>query len=90
MPPTPPPQRVAEAVVDRLCGYASREALTAEELLIALDPGAAHLARRYSRRLRRLLREAEDPMAQFERLTGRTLCTSPAMGTVDPPEGALS
>lgn len=59
-----------------MCGFAHPEAVAAEEFLIALDPEAACLARRYGRRLRRLLREAEDPTTQFERLTGRTLCAS--------------
>ena len=78
-PPCPDPDshpladRIAEAVVDRLLGFASEDTLLWERVLVALDPEAARLARAYERRVRWLMEHAEDPVDRFERLTGRRL-----------------
>lgn len=79
--PAPPPDsdshpladRIAEAVVDRLLGFASEDTLLWERALVALDPEAARLAHAYERRVRWLMENAEDPVDRFERLTGRRL-----------------
>ena len=78
VPPILTPLQVAEAVVDRLCGFASPDAVAVGELLISVDPESIRLARLYETRVRRLAAEAEDPVAKFERLTGRTLGPPPA------------
>ena len=52
----------------------------AQSLTMMNDPFvismAARLAQRYERRVRSLMEHAEDPVEQFERLTGRRLDTS--------------
>lgn len=68
-------QWVAEAVADRLCGFVPPGVAALSELLIALDPASTRLAKQYERRLRHLLERGEDPIAQFERLTGRAPIT---------------
>lgn len=68
-------ERIAEAVVDRLLGIASDDALLWERVLVAIDPEAARLARAYEGCVRWLMANAEDPIDQFERLTGRRLDT---------------
>lgn len=65
--------QLAEAVVDRLLGFASEDTQLWERVLVAIDPEAARLARAYERRARWLMEHAEDPVARFERLTGRRL-----------------
>lgn len=71
-------RQIAEAVAGRLLGIASDEMLLWERTLVASDPEAARLARACEDRLRWLMANAEDPVDQFERLTGRRL---------DAPEG---
>ena len=65
--------QIAEVVVDRLLGFASEDTQLWERVLVALDPEAARLARAYERRARWLMEHAEDPVARYERLTGRRL-----------------
>ncbi|MEP0546403.1 MAG: hypothetical protein ABJF88_05685 [Rhodothermales bacterium] len=85
MPPILSPQRVAEAVVDRHCGFTGSDEAALYTLLIAIHPTSARLARRYERRLAVLLSQMEDPVTQLERLTGRawTPCVHPTPPTPD-------
>ena len=66
-------ERIAQAVVDRLLGFAGPDTLLWERVLVAIDPEAARVARQVERRARWLMDNTENPVAQFERLTGRTL-----------------
>ena len=65
--------RLTGAVVDRLLGFASSETLAWERGVTAHDPKAARLADQVEHRVRRLMDRAEDPVARFERPTGRRL-----------------
>ena len=65
--------RLTTAVADRLLGFASDNTLTWERDVTAHDPEAARLAGQIERRVRRLMAHIEDPVARFERLTGRRL-----------------
>ena len=81
MSPTPLPdpnshplaERIVQTVVDRLLGVASAETLQWERDVTTRNPEAARLAGYYEHRTRWLMDNAEDPVAKFERLTGRTL-----------------
>ena len=85
MPPILSPQRVAETVVDRHCGFTRPDTAALYALLIALHPTSARLARRYEQRIVILLSRMENPIAQFERLTGRAeaFCPHPNPATPD-------
>ena len=65
--------RLTTVIVDRLLGLASSETLAWERDVVASDPEAARLAGQIERRVRRLTAHTEDPVARFERLTGRRL-----------------
>lgn len=64
---------LAQAVVDRLLGFASADTVLWERVLVAIDPQAARPAHDYEQRTRWLMDHTADPVARFERLTGRTL-----------------
>lgn len=64
------PERVAEIVVDRRYRFASDEAIAVGELLISMDPESVAEAERVETRLILLDIFREDPVDQFERLTG--------------------
>ena len=67
------PDQIAEVVVDRLFRFGPPGPLAVRWKLIQADPEAAALARVFEARVRYLMENTEDPLAKFERLTGRTL-----------------
>lgn len=75
--PTFTPDQIAQVVVDRLFGFARPGALAVRWRLIQADPEAAALARVLEARVRYLAEHTEDPIARFERMTGRTLPPPP-------------
>jgi hypothetical protein len=62
------PARDTLLAADRVFGGTSPEARAVGELLVSFDPESRLLANRYERRMRWLLRHAESPRQQFERL----------------------
>ena len=73
-------ERIAQAVVDRLLGFASEDTLLWERVLVAVDPEGARLARQFEQRTRWLMENTEDPVVRFERLTSRKLREPDANG----------
>lgn len=70
-------ERVAEIVVDRRYGFAAPVTIAVGELLISLHPDSVAEARRVDARLATFDEHCEDPVAKFERLTGRSLGVNP-------------
>lgn len=68
-PPVLTPLRVAEAVVDRVLGFASPETNAVNDLLISVDPESVREAEACERRVRHLVAHAEDPACKFGRLS---------------------
>lgn len=73
MPPRIPSLTIAEHVVDEALGTGDPVAHAVVGALIACCPEARARRTAYAHRLAELAAMCEDPVAQFERLTGRKL-----------------